>query len=321
MAIDSLIFFTVRLPRVATFPGTDNCPNALPRLQRPLNQLPSSNRRSRKSHGTETDARKFVRYITLTVYALLFGIALLIATGQRGASNGAPVLLFTAFTLSQNAMVAIWAACFRGPAILPCAACTVASFGCWWILAGVPFIAFGDESEICWAIVVFTQSIATVLFTTCLDTFSKTSRRKYSGQSFHGVPLRRFSFSVGTLILWTSFAALGLFAVRETLLRMGWYSDTPQWTAVLIALLLAFLGSGFAVAWLATFRGAIWMIVAQRLLIMAPVFLFTTLFFHLSVSYFHPEIHTDLRTNFLLLAGQAGFGGLTLTATLNHTRR
>lgn len=281
--------------------------------------MPPSKRKSGAAHGNETNARKFVRNICLTLYALVLVASAFSVTRWQGVENH--WLLLVGFVLSQCSMVALWAADFRGHAAVSCAALTFVSILCWWIITPFRFIGFGDASEVCWVIVVTTQALATMTGATCLDTFSKSSRRKHSNRVVHGVRLRKFSFSIGNLILWTTFVAVGLLIVQQILLSNGWTSDSPGATQVWLALLMGLAGAALAVMWLAIFRGALWPVVAQRLIMWLPVCLFGTFFFHLLMAYLQGALFIPSIKTVTPLVGQYFFDGLTLLATLNHTRR
>ncbi|WP_372897947.1 hypothetical protein [Stieleria sp.] len=277
------------------------------------------NRKSSVAHGSETNARKFVRNLTVTLYGLVFVASAFLVTRWQLVDDGG--LLFVAFVLSQCSMIALWAADYRGHTAISCAAITFFSILCWWIIARFRFVGFGDASEICWVIVVATQAVATITGATCIDTFSKSSRRKYSDRIVHGVQLRRLSFGIGNLILWTTFVAIGLLIVRQILYANGWTADLPGATQTLLAILMGLCGAAIAVMWLATFRGAIWTVVAQRSLIWFPVFLFGTLFFHMLLAYLQKANFIQPTKTVVPLVGQYVLSGWTLLATLNHTRR
>lgn len=275
--------------------------------------------RSRVTHSSEGNARKFFRNITLTTYALVLVFCAFIVPDRRVLNDNSYILV--AFVLSQCSMVGIWAASFRGHHAIAGAAMTLFSVLCWWTITAFRFIAFGDASEICWLIVVVTQSITTILATVCLDTFSKSSRRKRSDRMVNGVALRKLSFSVGNLILWTTFVAIGLLLVQWIMSRQGWSAKSPDAVKAMLAIGLGLGGTVFAAIWLAIFRGAIWPIVGKRFLIALPVFLFIPFLLHVVLIYVLQSQFLDPLTTTFPLSGQAIFNGLTLLATLNHTRR
>ena len=291
-------------------------------------------RKSGASHGTESNARKFCRNITVTLYALVVAAATLIVVSGR--LSGDILLPLAPFVLSLCSMIAIWSASYRPPlsedrpvfplvgllwSAIPCAATTFSAVMGWYLIARLRFFQYSDSAAICWGIAIGTQVLVTLLGTLAIDTFSKGSRRKFSDRVVGGVRLRTFSFSIGSMILWTTFVAFALLVVRMILIQSGWIDETPKGTAVLVAVLLGLCGAVVALIWLVIYRGAVWAAVFRRSLSWFPVFLLTAIGFHLLVSYFHPSHHLSPRYTAMLVFGQVLLGGLTLTATLNHTRR
>lgn len=287
--------------------------------------MPRSKRKSGASHATESNHRSFFRNITLTVCVLVFVVA--IATGWFTEQHGQGMagLLFVSFVLSQCSMVGTWAASwnveFRGHTALTCAVVTLCSIVCWLTITGFRYVGFGDASEVCWAITICSQLLGTAIGATMLDNFSKTSRRRYRGQSLRGARLRRFSFDTGTLITWTTFAGIAFFAVHTIMVANGWEADLPTRFQAILAILLGLSGAVYAICWLAIFRGAVWSVVGQRLMIWLPLFLFSALFFHVVIGYDNSTNFANPIQTVTPLVGQYLFDGVMLLATLNHSRR
>ncbi len=278
-----------------------------------------SKQKNRSAHGTETDTRKFFRYIVLTLYGLAVAFFLFSSAGTSFSDH--LWLLWAGFVLCLCSMTSVWASCYQGHAAIPSVALTLSTLGYWWLLTDVPYHPFRDESEICWAVVVIVQTLATAGGVSALDSFSKTSRRKFRVDEVSGAVRRRFTFRIETTIWWTTCSAIALFAVRYLVQVNGWATNPPARSAVVLAIAAGLVGAVFAVIWLAVFRGAIWTNVIQRSLIALPAFTIFVMAFHIAVVGFQNVNTADLTPAALLFGSQCSFVALTMIATLNHTRR
>ena len=297
--------------------------NSLPKYHNDLNGL-LMNRRSRRkagaAHGTESHGRQFVRYMFFAIVLILLVGAIGIRTTTWDVKSFSPHV--ASFLLSLSSMVGVWAASSRRTQVLLSGGLTGFILLGWTIIAEFEQIGFDhQDTPVGWAICLCAQVILTVIGVLTFDTFSKSSRRNRSHREAHGARLRKFSFSIANVIIWTTCVAFALVTFQIGLIAIGRQDASISVAGAAFAGFLGISGAVQAVSAVAIFRGATWSALPARFFIVLPVFVAVAVIVYLATAYAASGLSVDPLHAGLPMLEQACFNLLILLATLNHTRR